>query len=967
MTDQRASGADGPVRRVRSKGPRRLSLVAAILVCAALQSGVAAAQHGETASADGATIEEIVVTGTRINRRDFITSSPLVTVSSDHIRFSGQPTLEETLNQLPQVLPQPGRSSNYNASADAGVGAAFVDLRGLGAGRSLVLLNGRRVAPSGVGNAVDLNLIPQFLVERIEIITGGASAVYGSDAIAGVVNLITKKDYSGVGIEASATMADAGDAETYDVNVVFGHNFANGRGNVSVFANWMERESLLASEREFTSVYYEEDWEGNLVPTGSSRTAAGAVLWPAADLGDGPVQVTFNPDGTPREYVHELDHYNFAEVSYLQVPIDRRAIGAIGHYDLAGSVEAYFEASYVRNEPERNMAPTPSFEFAMVNLDNPVLTPESRQLFSDYYVCGPNIACIAFARRLVELGPRRVKDERDYYRLLAGVRGEFREGWAIDAWATYTSESTTTYLRGDASRSRLLQGLLVDPASSECFDPSGGCVPLDLFGEGRLSSEGVEFLRFPPYENDTERTHKLASVVVSGSPIETWAGPVDTALGIEWRSEDTRFDPDEALYTGDALGYFSLDPIGGKTEVLEAYAEAIVPLASDLRWADYLGLEIGVRYSDYEHSGGSWTYKLGGEWRPVDGLGIRAMHQRSARAPNARELFEEQRLSEGVFVWDDVRDDPCSASADPVGTGIVDKCVLQGLPADQVGIFEATPFYPVEYLTGGNPDLDPETGETLTLGIVLSPVALPHWNFAVDYFLIELEDAIGNIDAASICFSAENTSNVFCDKLSRDATGNVAEIEELLNNRGLVETEGIDTQITYARELEQGIGNRPGKVSAELSWTHLLSYKVQENPATEVLDCAGYFGWPCLRGNGTHPEDRVTANLHYSTGPVSAHLTWRWIDGTDNAMPMMAYIWGIPAPDLAVPSINSENYVDLGLSYEFDEALLVRFGANNLLDNDAPMMGGAVSVFNTDTGLYDVFGRSYYLTLSAEF
>lgn len=966
MTDRSASGVHGP-QQARCAGPRRLSLAAAVLVCAALQSGVHADENDEQTSVEGATIEEIVVTGTRIKRRDFITSSPLVTVSPEHLRFSGQPTLEETLNQLPQVLPQPGRSSNYTASADAGVGAAVVDLRGLGAGRSLVLLNGRRVAPSGVGNAVDLNLIPQFLVERIEIITGGASAVYGSDAIAGVVNLITKRNYSGIGIEASATTAAVGDAETYDVNVVLGHNFANGRGNVSVFANWMERESLLASEREFTRVVYEEDWEGNLVPTGSSRTAAGAVLWPAADLGDGPVQVTFNPDGTPREYVHETDHYNFAEVNYLQVPINRRAIGTIGHYDLAESIEAYFEASYVRNEPERNMAPTPSFEFATVNLDNPVLTPEAQQLFSDFYTCGPNTACIAFARRLVELGPRRIKDDRDYYRLLAGLRGELSENWSVDAWATFTSESTTTYLSGDASRSRLLQGLLVDPASSECLDPSGGCVPLDLFGEGRLSTAGIEFLRFAPYENDTERTHKRASVVVSGSPMDTWAGPLDTAFGVEWHSEDTRFDPDEALYTGDALGYFSIEPVGGKTEVLEAYAEAMVPLANDLRWADYLGLEVGARYSDYEHSGGSWTYKLGGEWRPVAGLRVRAMHQRSARAPNARELFEEQRLSDGVFVFDDVRDDPCSASADPVGSGVADKCVLQGLPADQVGIFEATPFYPVEYLTGGNPDLDPETGETLTLGIVLTPVALPHWNFAADYFLIELQDAIGGIDAASICFSARNTSNVFCDKLRRDATGNVAEIEELLNNRGLVETEGIDTQITYAADLERAVGSRPGKFSAELSWTHLLSYKMQENPATEVLECAGYFGWPCLRGNGTHPEDRVTANFHYATGPAAVHLTWRWIAGTDNAVPMMAYILGVPSPELAVPSINSENYVDLGLSYEFGEALLVRFGANNVLDNGAPMMAGSVSPFNTDTGLYDVFGRSYYLTLSAEF
>ena len=966
MTDQRAPGACGPVRSGRIAGPQRLFLVAAIYVCAALYGDALAAEPDTDITAAEPAIEEIVVTGTRIKRRDFVTSSPLVTVGLEQIQFSGHATLEETLNQLPQVLPQPGRSSNYNDN-QAGIGAAVVDLRGLGAGRSLVLLNGRRVAPSSIGNAVDLNLIPQFLVERVEIITGGASAVYGSDAIAGVVNFITKKDYSGFGFEASATMADAGDAETYDVNVVFGHNFADGRGNVSVFANWLERESLLASEREFTRVWYQEDWEGNLVPAGSSRTAAGAVLWPYADFGDGPAPATFSPDGTPRQYVHEADHYNFAEVNYLQVPLDRKTIGAIGHFGLADTAETYFEASYVRNEPELNLAPTPSFEYAAVNLDNPVLTPESQQLFSDYYVCGPNVACIAFSRRLVELGPRRYDNERDYYRLLAGLRGELGEGWDFDAWVTYTKESSTTYLRGDASQSRLLQGLLVDPASNECYDPSGGCVPLDLFGEGRLSADGIEFLRFAAYENDVDRTHKLASLVVSGSPIDTWSGPVDTAIGVEWRSEDTSFETDEALFTGDALGYHSISPVGGETEVLEIYAEAILPLADNLKWAEYLGLEVGARYSDYEHSGGSWTYKLGGEWRPVDGLGIRAMRQRSVRAPNASELFEEQRVIEGQFVWDDPGDDPCSAAADPVGRGNVDKCVLQGLPAEQVGVFEATPFYPVDYLLGGNPDLDPETGETLTLGIVVSPTALPHWNLAVDYFLIEVEDAIGETDAAAICFNASNTSNAFCDMLWRDATGNVASIDQLYSNHGLLESEGIDTQIIYAAELDRAFGNRPGHFVAELSWTHLLSFKIQNNPATEVFDCAGYFGRPCAFRKGTQPEDRLTANFHYSTGPVAAHLTWRWIEGSDNAVPMLANAWGFPAPDLAVPSITNENYVDLGFSYEFGEAMLLRLGANNVLDNGAPMMADAVSPYNTDTALFDVFGRSYYLTLSAQF
>jgi outer membrane receptor protein involved in Fe transport len=255
-------------------------------------------------------IEEIVVTGTRIKRRDFNTPSPLTTVSHTDIAFTGQMTIEETLNQMPQVFPSYGRASN-----NPGTASAEVDLRGFGPGRSLVLLNGRRVAPSGTGNAVDLNNIPQFLIDRIEIITGGTSTVYGSDAIAGVVNFITQEDYSGLGIEAGLSMAEPGDAETYDFNLAYGHNFANGRGNVTVYGNIFERKALFAGDREFTRIAWWDDWyDGVLLEAGSPTVPAGVIFSPPADLGDGPVQVTFNPDGTPREFIYPDDWYNYAPV-----------------------------------------------------------------------------------------------------------------------------------------------------------------------------------------------------------------------------------------------------------------------------------------------------------------------------------------------------------------------------------------------------------------------------------------------------------------------------------------------------------------------------------------------------------------------------------------------------------------------------------------------------------------------------
>ncbi len=907
-------------------------------------------------------IEEIVVTGSRIPRRDFEMSTPLATIGSDDLASSGQATLEETLNQMPQVMPRPGRASNYTDDR-AGIGGAEIDLRGLGSGRTLVLLNGRRVAPSGLGNSVDLNKIPQSLIERVEIITGGASAVYGSDAIAGAVNFITKQNFSGIGVQTSFSSTERGDAESFDANLVYGHNFANGRGNITLYGNFFERQPLLASEREHTRVWYVDDWfEGELRQALSEASGAGLVTFPPADLGDGPVQVTFDPDGSPREFIKSQDGYNFAEVAYLQVPLTRYSVGTMGHFDLNGRFETYFEAGFSRSEPEENGAPTPAFLFAAVNFDNPTLSPEAQQLFEDFYACPPfyglppNFSCVAISRRLVEMEQRYWSNESDFTRLVAGLRGDIGDNWRIDGWLSYTELSSVDFLRNDASESRVLQGLLVDPTTGQCYDPSNGCVPLNLFGEGNLSAEGVDFIRFPDYENITERTQKEASVYATGSPLDTWAGPLDTAVGVSWRSDEIFFAADDLLFSGDALGFHSEASVSGTEEVFEVYGEAVIPLASGSAVADYLGLELGARYSDYKIAGGTWTYKAGGIWQPGDRLRLRAMYQRSVRAPNAAEMFEVQREVDSVFVRDSW-DDPCSASNDPVGSGIAEKCMLQGLPADQVGIFEATPYYPATELVGGNPDLEPEVGKTWTFGAVLTPDRLPNWVFSIDYYELDVTAAIEDVDILRVCFDPANTSNIFCDNFRRDATGNVVEVINLTNNAGHAEAAGVDTQIQYAGDM----------LSANIYWTHALSAELQ-GLGTESWECAGYYGWPCGYFDGAYARDRVTTRLGYTAQPYEIHLTWRWIGGSKAAGIRYAAEAGFPGePLLAIPSISDEHYIDVGAYRRLGDILAVRGGITNLLDNKPPQMADYVTPYGTDPGLYDVFGRSYYLTLAAEF
>jgi len=354
-------------------------------------------------------LEEVVVTGSRIKRRDFSSPSPITTITAEEFEFSGQPTLEEYLNQMPQLHPDYGRTAN-----NPGDGTAKLNLRGLGANRTLVLLNGRRLAPSGRGSAIDVNNLPRSLMERVEIITGGASTVYGSDAIAGVINFITRQNFDGFGFDASYNVTADGDSKIYDANFAYGHNLASGRGNITVFAGYYERKPLFASEREHTSVPMWDTWAGELVEGGSSFIPAGLVVSPLVDLGSGPVRMTWNPDGTPRAWDSANDLYNYAPLNYLQIPLTRLTAGIQANYGISDNFEVYIETAFTRNEARNNLAVVPVGAFVLVNTDNPLLTPETRQVFEEQLTVEPGFAGMSLRRRMLELGPRIVDLQREF-------------------------------------------------------------------------------------------------------------------------------------------------------------------------------------------------------------------------------------------------------------------------------------------------------------------------------------------------------------------------------------------------------------------------------------------------------------------------------------------------------------------------------------------------------------------------
>jgi len=351
------------------------------------------------------------------------------------------------------------------------------------------------------------------------------------------------------------------------------------------------------------------------------------------------------------------------------------------------------------------------------------------------------------------------------------------------------------------------------------------------------------------------------------------------------------------------------------------------------------------------------------------------MHQRSVRAPNNQELFQENFTEVFSFSNTSGDNDPCSASEDPIGSGNAEKCTLQGLPPDQVGVFQAFPS-PTNFIGGGNPSLVPEEATTTTFGLVITPDLLPDWSFSIDYYDLQVDDSIGEIDAIDICFDPRNLNNLFCDAITRDpdpntAAGNVVEVFEPLSNRGSISTKGVDTLVNYRADLPDSfaIFRDGAELSLDFVWTHTIDYGWQSTPVSEVADCAGFFGEFCSQGIGgfiawTVPENRATTNLNYGSGPLSAHLTWRWIEGSTNSLKREAEHFSRPEPLVAIESIGSLSYFDLGIGYNFTDSVRARFGINNLFDNDPPLMADSGNNANTDTGLYDVFGRSFYLSFS---
>jgi len=927
---------------------------------AVLKAGVATAIVASAVPAvaqeQSASMDTIVVTGSRIARPELQASSPVAVVGAEEFKFSGATHVEEVLHELPQVVPSFGATSN-----NPGDGVSTVDLRGLGATRTLVLVNGRRYVSYDEQQVVDLNTVPTALIERVDVVTGGRSAVYGSDAIAGVVNFVLKDDFEGVQVSGNYRLNEKGDGDTYTVDGIIGGNFADGKGNITAYMSYSKRKAIMASARSYTRNVLADDGEGGISLGGSSVLPRGLFI-----AGDDAFMGSNGTDLLP----YDDSSYNYAPDNYLQTPNERWFIGAFAKYEINEHAEVFAEMQYINSRAQTVLAPTPVSGSFKVSVDNPYLSNGARDLLRGIDAreeldadagIAPNdgIANLAIYRRITEAGSRHQVDDRNAFRALIGLRGDIAAGWAYEGYYSYARNRNIQTQEGNISRSRFQQALLTD--GDKCSVTTNGCVPINIFGEGTLTPEQLAFITVPSTNLNEIQSQVASFVVNNGELFDLGAGPAGIAIGAEWRSERGSYRPDFMLSTGDVIGFNAGEPTKGGYSVKEFFGELIVPLLSDLPAVHKLEFNGALRYADYSNAVGSaWSYSAGLMYAPIEDITIRGQYQRAVRAPTVNQLFAGQAVGFPVAT------DPCQTPEAASNATLRQTCLANGFPEASLGKALPGANSQIESRFGGNPDLTEEKADTYTIGAVIQPRFLPRFSLTVDYYNIKIEDYIESPGTPAIiaaCYgNADNNFTPYdpamCALAPRNPQSKLLEgVVNLNGNLGELKTSGIDFEARYFVNVPFGVDN-DGRLDFRLSGTRLINWKLNTVASIPslLIECDGAFGANC---ENVFPKWRWNFRTTYSTGPASVSFNWHHIGSARDDDAGTTY-WR--------EKVGSYDIFDLAASYELNETISFTAGINNLFDKKPPMIGdGNNEQSNTYPSTYDVFGRQYFFSATAKF
>ena len=941
----------------------------------------------------GAPGDAIVVTGTLIKRPDLKSNSPQTVVGSDEFRYQGATTVEQVLNRLPQFTAD----ANENVS-NGSDGTSNINLRNLGSNRVLVLLDGERMMPS---QAMDLNFVPGSLIERVDVMTGGASAVYGSDAISGVVNFVLKKNLDGVRVDMQTGFAQHDNGNTamrnlvsssgyntapgsvldggkQDITVSAGKNFASGRGNITVYGGYRSFSPVRQSTRDVSSCAIQDRNNGSQLYCGGSSNSPYGSFVPLSDLSAYKGQTLVNSranDGTLVPY-NSSYAYNYAPNNYFQRSDERITAGAFGHFEISRAAEIYGSFMYMHDRTFSQVAPSAIWlgtAFA-ISCNNPYASANQLQAICGS-AAGTNTTQDALAAYRTDIAPRRDDLRHNDFRYSAGVRGDIGSGFSYDVNYMYSLvRYDETYLNdvdqvkaGRALNAISVNGVPTCRSVLDGTDPS--CVPANIFQPHGLTAAQGAYL-FGQSNTASRNSLSVIQGTLSGDLgklgiIMPWTSKgLGMALGVDHRRETLAFTADAVAQQN---GTTNSD---GVISVTEVFGELEVPLVEDMPLLRSLSVNGGFRYSSYDNKQQStgygsgfnvWTYKAELSWQPVNDLRVRASYNHAIRAPNVAELFASQSVGNVNGI------DPC---AGPTPSASLATCAVTGVTAAQYGHIVECPSDTCSALSGGNRALKPETANTYTAGIVFTPKFLRRFSLSVDYYNIKVKDYISSMAPSLIMGQCAQTGDpYFCGLFKRDARSgalfgqNAGYVISTTMNTGYLKTSGLDFNADYT----VGLG-KAGSLNMNLVGTYLLNQIAQPVPGLGSYDCNGLFGYTCGQPS---PTWRHVARFTWMTPTDTVlSLSWRHIGGTrlssltDNPL--------LSAPQTFVNSkINAYNYFDLSLTQTINKKLTLRAGVNNLFDKDPPLLAaGLLQLFgngNTYPGVYDALGRTIFVGATVNF
>lgn len=899
-------------------------------------------------------VEELMVTGSRIRRKDLSTPAPVAIIDAQTINNSGL----VSIGQILQNLPSQSNAINIQFN-NGGDGSTRVNLRGLGSPRTLVLLNGRRVVPGGTGaNAsVDLNVIPIEIIDRVEVLKDGASAVYGSDAIGGVVNIVTKQDFSGVEGAAYFGTSQYG-AETFQASVTAGE--VTDRASFLLSFQYFNQSALFAGARDFSKSDLALDWfSGDEATLGSSAPPEGILIDRLGQEGNGAWQ-SLNDDGsgayfndpetgwrdaafTGNSDVGEGDFYNYQPENYLVTPSERYNVFGQGKIELNSKTRLYAEVLYSNRRSEQLLAPTPLFTITsglVVSADN-VYNPFGRDF-------------VDVRRRFVEAGNRLFTQDIDTYRVVLGLEGDYPDDWG--RFSTWTWDFNFNFGRTQAvstNGGQFIASRLQGAIGPSFFDANGvaqcgtpgntiaGCVPLNLFGgAGTITQDMVDYISFTGIDRGFSE-QRIFSLETGGEIFELWNRPASLAFGLQHRREAGGDQPDPITAIGDSTGNNRTATSGDYNESA-FFAELNIPLLADLPAVQLFELQAQARVFDFDTFGTDFMWKLGAMWQVYDDVTLRATYSRAFRAPNVGELFQGASDSfPGVT-------DPCDSSLGRTPTATA-NCAADGIPDDLV-----TGQTQLRTIVGGNPALEPETASVLTAGLVWQPKFAPAFkgfSLTVDYFNIGIDNAIQPVSAPVIlnnCYQKSGADRSNCDQIFRNANFLIVRIDDLQQNTGGTDTSGMDFALRYVRGTDIG---RFG-LNFDATWTHAYD---QTQPDGTVVDGLNQYDLQLV-----FPSWRYNLTGQWAMSGVGAGFNVRYVQPIKECEDNNC-VEGSPTRQ-----VDANVTADIFASYAFSTSAgytSIRAGINNIFDQEPPKIYNGF-LANSDAANYDYLGRYFYVGLS---